>query len=189
MPSGMVWRRSRKVEESVYRPLGKAASSVFELPTMASECEANPSARTESGCETSGNVYKPFMAMRLEWTSIPAPPKAPASACCCLRTRRDEMPVHTLIVDDESSARSRLRKLLAGFPEISVVGEAHDGIQAVSLIGEMRPDLVLLDVQMPGLDGFEVLRSLPPRTPWPLVIFATAFNQYALEAFEANAVG
>ena len=99
------------------------------------------------------------------------------------------MPVHTLIVDDEASARSRLRKLLASFPQIAVVGEAHDGIQAVSLIGEMRPDLVLLDVQMPGLDGFEVLRSLPLRTPWPLVIFATAFNQYALDAFEANAVG
>jgi two-component system, LytTR family, response regulator len=99
------------------------------------------------------------------------------------------MAVNTLIVDDEASARSRLRKLLAGFPEISIVGEAHDGIEAVSLIGEMHPDLVLLDVQMPGLDGFEVLRSLPQRTLWPLVIFATAFNQYALDAFEANAVG
>lgn len=99
------------------------------------------------------------------------------------------MAVKTLIVDDEASARSRLRKLLAGFSEISITGEARDGIEAVSMICDMRPDLVLMDVHMPGLDGFEVLRSLPASTPWPLVIFATAFNEYALAAFEANAVG
>jgi DNA-binding LytR/AlgR family response regulator len=99
------------------------------------------------------------------------------------------MAVRTLLVDDEASARSRLRKLLAAFPEISIIGEAKDGIEAVSLIQEMSPNLVLLDVQMPGLNGFEVLSSLPGGTPWPLVIFATAFNQYALDAFEANAVG
>jgi DNA-binding LytR/AlgR family response regulator len=99
------------------------------------------------------------------------------------------MTVKTLIADDEASARSRLRKLLGAFPEISIVGEARDGIEAVSSIVEMRPDLVMLDVQMPGLDGFEVLRSLPAATPMPLVIFATAFDQYALGAFEANAIG
>src|SRR2546422_3645640 len=99
------------------------------------------------------------------------------------------MAVKTLIVDDEAAARSRLRKLLRGFSEVSVIGEPQDGIEAVSLIGQKHPDLVLLDVQMPGLDGFEVLRSLPAATPWPLVIFATAFNQYAMAAFEANAVG
>jgi two-component system response regulator LytT len=99
------------------------------------------------------------------------------------------MDVKTALVDDEASARSRLRKQLADFPEITVIGEARDGIEAVTLIRDMSPDLVLLDVQMPGLDGFEVLRSLPAGAPWPLVIFATAFNQYALDAFEANAVG
>jgi two-component system response regulator LytT len=99
------------------------------------------------------------------------------------------MKVRTAIIDDEASARSRLRKQLAAFADIEIVGEADDGIKAVSLIREVRPDLVMLDVQMPGLDGFEVLRSLPAGTPWPLVIFATAFNQYALDAFDANAVG
>jgi DNA-binding LytR/AlgR family response regulator len=99
------------------------------------------------------------------------------------------MTVKTLIIDDEASARSRLRKLLTAFSEVSVIGEARDGIEAVSLISELHPDLVLLDVQMPGLDGFQVLHSLPSSTPWPLVVFATAFDQHALAAFEANAVG
>jgi two-component system, LytTR family, response regulator len=99
------------------------------------------------------------------------------------------MAIKTIIVDDEASARSRLSKLLAGFSEIQVVGQAQDGLEAVSLIREIQPDLVFMDVQMPALDGFEVLRSLPSGTPWPLVIFATAFDQYALAAFEANAVG
>jgi len=99
------------------------------------------------------------------------------------------MAVKTIIVDDEASARSRLRKLLAAFPEINVVGQAHNGLEAVSLIREIHPDLVFMDVQMPGLDGFEVLRSLPTVAAWPLVIFATAFDQYALAAFDANAVG
>jgi DNA-binding LytR/AlgR family response regulator len=99
------------------------------------------------------------------------------------------MSVKTLLVDDETAARSRLRKLLASFPEVSIVGEARDGIEALAAISEERPDLVFLDVQMPGLDGFEVLRSLPAETPWPLVVFATAFDQYALAAFEANAAG
>jgi len=99
------------------------------------------------------------------------------------------MAIKTIIVDDEGSARSRLRKLIAGFPEISIEGEARDGIEALSMLSEVRPDLVFLDVQMPGLDGLEVLRSLPSQMPWPLVIFATAFDQYALAAFEANALG
>jgi two-component system LytT family response regulator len=99
------------------------------------------------------------------------------------------MAIRTIIVDDEASARSRLRKLIAGFPEISIEGEARDGIEALSMISEVRPDLVFLDVQMPGLDGLDVLRSLPSQMPWPLVIFATAFDRYALAAFEANALG
>jgi two-component system, LytTR family, response regulator len=99
------------------------------------------------------------------------------------------MAVDTLIVDDEASARSRLRKLLAVFPGISISGEARDGLEALSLIRDERPDLVFLDVQMPGLDGFEVLRSLPSSLPLPLVIFVTAYDRYALAAFDANALG
>lgn len=99
------------------------------------------------------------------------------------------MTFRTLIVDDEAAARSRLRKLLAAFPDIAVVDEARDGVEAIEAIARLAPDLVFLDVQMPGLDGFEALRSLPRDAKWPLVIFATAFDQYALRAFEANAVG
>jgi len=91
-------------------------------------------------------------------------------------------------VDDEAPARSRLRKLIAAHPEIEIIGEAADGVEAVAGIARMKPDLVFLDVQMPGLTGFEVLQSLPKETPLPLVIFATAYDRYALEAFEANAV-
>lgn len=99
------------------------------------------------------------------------------------------MALKTLIVDDEAPARSRLRKLIASIPDVAVAGEARDGIEAVSLIRDRQPDLVLLDVQMPGLDGFEVLRSLPAKASLPLVVFTTAFDQYAMAAFEANAIG
>ncbi|MGH9842770.1 MAG: LytR/AlgR family response regulator transcription factor [Blastocatellia bacterium] len=98
------------------------------------------------------------------------------------------MKLKTLIVDDEAPARSRLRKLIAAHPEIEIIGEAADGVEAVAGIARAKPDLVFLDVQMPGLTGFEVLQSLPATTPLPLVVFATAYDQYALEAFEANAV-
>lgn len=109
---------------------------------------------------------------------------ARASGFCC-----PLMTISTLIIDDEASARSRLRKALALFPDVEIAGEARDGVEALDLILDLKPDLVLLDVQMPGLDGFEVLRALPKTTKWPLVIFATAFDQYALKAFDANAIG
>jgi DNA-binding LytR/AlgR family response regulator len=98
------------------------------------------------------------------------------------------MRLRTLIIDDEASARSRLTKLLAAHPEIEITGEAADGIAALEQIEQAKPDLIFLDVQMPGLTGFEALRALPPEATLPLVIFATAFDQYALDAFEANAV-
>lgn len=98
------------------------------------------------------------------------------------------MKLRTLIIDDEASARSRLRKLLAAHPEIEIIGEADDGLNAVAQIGQAKPNLIFLDVQMPGLTGFEVLQTLPKDLLLPLIIFATAYDQYALEAFEANAV-
>lgn len=97
--------------------------------------------------------------------------------------------MRTLIVDDEAPARARLRKLLEAHPQVEIAGEAADGVQALGEIARLKPGLVFLDVQMPGLDGLEVLRSLPAGEPWPLVIFATAFDRYALAAFDANAVG
>ncbi len=81
-----------------------------------------------------------------------------------------------------------MAKLLAAHPEIVIIAEAADGIAALEQIEQAKPDLIFLDVQMPGLTGFEVLRALPPEAPLPLVIFATAYDQYALDAFEANAV-
>ncbi|HMN47354.1 MAG TPA: LytTR family DNA-binding domain-containing protein [Povalibacter sp.] len=99
------------------------------------------------------------------------------------------MKIRTLIIDDEEAARSRLRKLLAPFERIDIIGEARDGLEAIESMASMSADLVFLDVQMPGCDGFEALRNLPAGTSWPLVIFATAYDQYALDAFAANAVG
>ncbi|MCP3167714.1 LytR/AlgR family response regulator transcription factor [Myxococcus qinghaiensis] len=95
--------------------------------------------------------------------------------------------IRTLVVDDEPLAREGLRLLLAADPEVSVVGEAGNGPEAVRLIREQRPDLVLLDVQMPELNGFEVLSHLGPGEV-PAVIFVTAYDRYALRAFDIHAL-
>jgi two-component system LytT family response regulator len=93
--------------------------------------------------------------------------------------------IKTLLVDDEQPARDRLRQLLAAEPEIGVVGEAEDGVQAIERIAELTPDLVMLDIQMPGCSGLEVAASLP--RPRPAIIFCTAYEQYAVDAFELQA--
>ena len=99
------------------------------------------------------------------------------------------MAINTLIVDDEKPARDELAFLLKGFPEINLVGQGKNGVEALSLIKEHSPDLVFLDVQMPGLDGFGVLKKLVERkVKIPHVVFATAFDQYAVQAFDVNAV-
>jgi len=97
-------------------------------------------------------------------------------------------PMRSLLVDDEPSARLRLRRLLSTHVHVEISGEATDGVEAVNEIERVRPDLVFLDVQMPGLNGFDVLRALPARSSLPLIIFVTGFHQYAIQAFEANAV-
>jgi two-component system LytT family response regulator len=94
-------------------------------------------------------------------------------------------PLCILIVDDEAPARERLRRLLAGLEDVQVIGEAGDGIEAVEMIEGQRPDLVLLDIQMPGLDGFGVLQALEEP---PAVIFVTAYDEYAIRAFEVHAL-
>src|SRR6266849_407832 len=99
------------------------------------------------------------------------------------------MVISTIIVDDEKPSRDELAFLLKGFPEINVIGQGKNGVESVSLIKEHAPDLVFLDVQMPGLDGFGVLKRLVERKMTiPHVIFATAFDQYAVQAFDVNAV-
>jgi two-component system LytT family response regulator len=96
------------------------------------------------------------------------------------------MSIRTVIVDDEGIARRRLRRLLAAYRDIVIVGECSGGASAVETIEREKPALVFLDVQMPDLDGFGVLRELKTPT-MPAVIFVTAFDQYALRAFEACA--
>lgn len=95
------------------------------------------------------------------------------------------MPMRTLIVDDEAPARERLRRMLAEIKTVEIIGEAESGVQAVEMIERERPDLVLLDIQMPGLDGFGVIEALADPPP---VIFVTAYDEYAIRAFEVNAL-
>lgn len=90
-----------------------------------------------------------------------------------------------LIVDDETPARERLKRLLADIEGVELAGEAVDGPQAVELIELVQPDLVLLDIQMPGLDGFGVIEALAEPPP---VVFVTAYDEYAIRAFEVNAL-
>jgi DNA-binding LytR/AlgR family response regulator len=97
------------------------------------------------------------------------------------------MKISALIADDEAAARSRLRKLLASCPSIVVEGEARDGLAALEVIQRSRPRVVFLDVQMPGLNGLEVVQALAPEE-LPLIVFVTAYDEYALAAFDANAV-
>jgi two-component system LytT family response regulator len=93
----------------------------------------------------------------------------------------------TIIVDDEALARRGLRYRLADTPDIELVGEARNGREALKLIDELAPDLVFLDIQMPGMDGFDVMRALN-EDDMPAIVFVTAFDEYAVQAFEANAL-
>ncbi|MEW6732094.1 MAG: response regulator [Acidobacteriota bacterium] len=95
--------------------------------------------------------------------------------------------IRTLIVDDEPLARQRLRDLLSTRPDIEILAEAENGVQAVQKVESLLPELVFLDVQMPDIDGFGVLR-LVQLEKMPLVIFVTAYEQYAVDAFEVNAI-
>src|SRR5262249_49855484 len=94
--------------------------------------------------------------------------------------------IRTLVVDDEKLARDRLIGFLGKLTGVEVVGQATNGVEAVERIERDKPDLVFLDVQMPGMDGFEVLKALS--RPAPHVVFATAYDDYAIRAFEVEAV-
>src|SRR3974390_332729 len=113
------------------------------------------------------------------------------------------MSLSALIIDDEQLARDELKYLLDSVGDVDVVGQGANGIEAVELIEEHHPDLVFLDVQMPGLDGFAVIQKLLERNqakaagtglaasepePLPQIVFATAYDQYAVRAFDVNAV-
>lgn len=94
--------------------------------------------------------------------------------------------MRVLVVDDEPAARARLRRMLAAFPDVAVVGEAPDARLALQGCVELAPDALFLDIQMPGLSGLDLASSLPD--PAPAVVFVTAHDRYALEAFDAAAV-
>jgi DNA-binding LytR/AlgR family response regulator len=99
------------------------------------------------------------------------------------------MSLSAVIVDDEQLARDELAYLLKNAGDVNVVAEGKNGLEAIHLIKEHHPDLVFLDVQMPGLDGFGVIKKLlDKKLPLPKIVFATAFDQYAVRAFEVNAV-
>lgn len=93
--------------------------------------------------------------------------------------------MRVLIVDDEAPARRRLAQMLAPYSDVQVAGEAETGLQAMERVRELRPDVVLLDIQMPGCSGIDVAASLP--VPRPHIVFCTAFEEHAVDAFELSA--
>ncbi|MBW6461403.1 MAG: LytTR family transcriptional regulator DNA-binding domain-containing protein [Bacteroidales bacterium] len=93
--------------------------------------------------------------------------------------------IKVLVIDDEALARDLVKKYLDGIPDVEVLGECENGFEALKMVQELQPDLLFLDIQMPKIDGFELLEVLDPK---PEIIFTTAFDQYAIRAFEMNAV-
>src|SRR5579862_8761029 len=99
------------------------------------------------------------------------------------------MPLNTLIVDDEKPARDELAYLLKSFPDVHLVGQGKNGVEALALIKEHAPDLVFLDVQMPVVNGFVVIKKLMDRkVKLPQFVFSTAYANYAVQAFGVNAI-
>src|ERR1700733_5313446 len=136
-------------------------------------------------CRTSGSVCKPCM--------VPPPgSRSPVSKVVAAGPRWNFLlgnkAMQTFLADDEAAARLRLRRLLDRYPQVKIIGEATNGIEAVEAIERLRPELLFLDIQMPGLSGFEVLKGLSKDTPRPLTIFVTGFHEHALEAFRARAI-
>lgn len=96
--------------------------------------------------------------------------------------------MNALVADDEAPARNRMRELLAGIEHIQVVGEARNGEEVIRLATELQPQLVLLDIRMPGVDGIEAAQHLQKMTVPPAIVFTTAYDSYAMQAFDMNAI-
>jgi two-component system response regulator AlgR len=99
------------------------------------------------------------------------------------------VPLSVLVVDDEQPARERLQRLVAELPGFSVTGACANGADALALVGKLQPAVVLLDIRMPGMTGIEVARHLGALEEPPAIVFTTAYDEYALQAFESHAVG
>src|SRR2546429_8369059 len=107
---------------------------------------------------------------------------------CVFRYGEKSMPsIRAIIADDEPLARRGIRQLLASHEDISVVAETRNGRETIRALRELKPDLVFLDVQMPNLDGFDVVKEIGPKY-MPLLIFVTAYDEFAVRAFEAHAL-
>jgi DNA-binding LytR/AlgR family response regulator len=106
---------------------------------------------------------------------------------CATTWKVQSPPIRTLVVDDEPIARQVLRDELGVFADVEVAGEAANGADALREIARLKPDLVFLDLQMPGMGGFDVIRHLPPNA-LPIVVIVTAYDRYAIRAFEAGAL-
>jgi two-component system LytT family response regulator len=100
---------------------------------------------------------------------------------------RSSSELSVLVADDEPAARRGVRQLLAAFPEFAVVGECRDGHEVLAALDSLRPDVLFLDIQMPEIDGFEVIRRRTPER-MPAVVFLTAYDEFAIKAFEAEAL-
>ncbi len=98
------------------------------------------------------------------------------------------MPISCIIVDDEELALEELNFLLSSMSEVRVIGQGHNGIEAIKLVEELEPDLLFLDIEMPGLGGFKVVEELVKKDVLPQLVFVTAYDQYAVHAFDVNAV-
>ena len=135
-------------------------------------------------------TFEPIRARYLCTSQVESDSTVAYTGCDPLAPREKQpMPINTLIVDDEKPARDELAFLLKGFPEINLVGQGKNGVEALALVKEHSPDLVFLDVQMPGLNGFGVIKKLMDRKiKLPQIVFATAYDNYAVQAFEVNAV-
>ena len=126
---------------------------------------------------------------RISWENAGGRHDGPAADSAPRRGRRDRRKLNVmrvLIVDDEAPARARLRQMLAAHADLEIAGEAETGVQAMEMAVALRPDLLLLDIQMPGSSGIDVAACLSE--PRPHVIFCTAYDQHAVDAFELHAV-
>jgi two-component system response regulator LytT len=99
-----------------------------------------------------------------------------------------KMPISCIIVDDEQPALEELHFLLSSLADVKIIGQGHNGVEAIKLVEELEPDLLFLDIEMPGLNGFKVVEQLSKKDVLPQVIFVTAYDQYAVKAFDIHAM-